>query len=255
MMNYNFDIQLASRYHSNAQKIRVMSEGWLENNMYCPCCGNPHIKKLPNNKPVSDFLCESCKEIFELKSKKGSIGKKIVDGAYRTMISRINSIDNPDLFILSYSSQLQVTDLFLIPKFFFVPDIIEKRTPLKSDARRAGWEGCSILFSEIPIQGRISIINHQDEIEKNSVITCYQKIYQLKTDSIEQRGWLFDVLNCINKIPNNDFYLSDLYKFVPRLKLKYSDNHNIEAKIRQQLQILRDKKIIEFLDRGHYKKI
>ncbi|MBQ1398560.1 MAG: restriction endonuclease, partial [Clostridia bacterium] len=36
---------------------------------------------------------------------------------------------------------------------------------------------------------------------------------------------------------------------------KHIHNNNIEAKIRQQLQILRDKGFIEFLERGHYRKI
>lgn len=35
---------------------------------------------------------------------------------------------------------------------------------------------------------------------------------------------------------------------------KHMNNYNIEAKIRQQLQILRDKGFIEFSGRGHYKK-
>ena len=36
--------------------------------------------------------------------------------------------------------------------------------------------------------------------------------------------------------------------------MKVVNNNNIEAKIRQQLQILRNKGIIEFLERGHYRK-
>ena len=32
-------------------------------------------------------------------------------------------------------------------------------------------------------------------------------------------------------------------------------NHNVEAKIRQQLQILRDLGFIEFLGKGQYRKI
>ena len=59
----------------------------------------------------------------------GKSGNKINDGAYSTMIERINSSTNPDLFILNYSETLQVTDLLLVPKFFFIESIIEKRRP------------------------------------------------------------------------------------------------------------------------------
>ncbi len=157
-MNLSFDVSIADAYKSNSQKIRVMSESWIANNMYCPCCGNPQINKLENNSPVADMKCGNCGEIFELKAKKGLYKKKINDGAYVTMIGRITSDTNPDLFIMNYNSELCITDLILVPKFFFVPQIIEKRKPLGPTARRAGWTGCNILLSGIPIQGKIDII-------------------------------------------------------------------------------------------------
>ena len=253
-MNFNFNEQLAYGYKKATQKVRVMSESWVADNMFCPCCGQPHIHKLDNNKPVADFQCIGCGEIFELKSKKGSIGKKINDGAYSTMIERITSTDNPDLFILKYTKELEVTDLYVIPKFFFVPSIIEKRKPLSSTSKRAGWVGCNILVSEIPSQGRIDIISHGVLSDINDVVNSYSKVRQLQTNNLESRGWLLDVLNCVNKIPNSEFSLQDVYKYTGVLQAKHTGNHNVEAKIRQQLQILRDKGFIEFLDRGHYRK-
>jgi type II restriction enzyme len=63
-----------------------------------------------------------------------------------------------------------------------------------------------------------------------------------------------DVLNCVNSIPTDDFTLQDMYRFVDELSVKHTGNRNVEAKIRQQLQLLRDKGFIEFLGRGHYRK-
>lgn len=117
-MNLNFDETLGEKYKSKTQKIRIMSENWVKENMFCPCCGNPHIVKLKNNEPVADMKCYNCCEIFELKSKQGKIGKKINDGVYSTMIKRITSITNPELLIMQYSSNYIVTDLILVPKFF-----------------------------------------------------------------------------------------------------------------------------------------
>lgn len=116
-MNLCFDQSLGLGYKSNSQKIRVMSESWVNDNIFCPVCGNARISKLENNRPVADFQCPSCGEIFELKSKDGRIGRKISDGAYDTMISRITSMTNPDLLVMHYSS-LQVVDLTVVPKFF-----------------------------------------------------------------------------------------------------------------------------------------
>ena len=66
---------------------------------------------------------------------------------------------------------------------------------------------------------------------------------------------MIDVLNCLNKIQTRDFSLSDVYDFVEELQLKHINNNNVKAKIRQQLQILRDRGFIEFLGNGIYRKI
>lgn len=254
-MNFCFDSLLAKDYKSNSQKIRIMSESWVGKNIYCPICGNPHITSLRNNMPVADFECNYCNEIFELKSKNGKISKKIADGAYYTMIDRITSNNNPNLFIMQYSSNWQVENLIFIPKFFLVPEIIEKRNPLKSTARRAGWIGCNILIQNIPEQGKIKIIENQIIYNTEDILNSYNFIKNIKTNNITSRSWLFDVLNCINNISSTDFNLQDVYKFSEELQKKHANNHNVEAKIRQQLQILRDKGFIKFLGNGHYKKL
>lgn len=69
-MNLHFNENLAINYKSFSQKIRVMSEFWLAENLFCPCCGNFNIEKIKNNSPVADIFCGNCGEIFELKSKK-----------------------------------------------------------------------------------------------------------------------------------------------------------------------------------------
>ena len=254
-MNYYFNKELARNYKSNSQKIRVMSENWVSHNIYCPVCGNPHISNLDNNMPVADFSCISCKEVFELKSKCGNIGNKIADGAYSTMIERITSSNNPNLFVMQYSADLQVVNLTLVPKFLFVPSIIEKRKPLAPTAKRAGWIGCNILYSDIPKQGKITIIDSQKLSDRKTVTEEYSKIKKLQTDNMEKRGWLLDVLFCVNAIDCIEFSLQDMYKFVELLKKRHPCNNNVEAKIRQQLQILRDKGFIEFLERGRYRKM
>lgn len=255
MIDLHFDESLAENYKNPSQKIRVMSENWLLSNVFCPCCGNMHIDKMRNNAPVADMRCHVCGEIFELKSKRNNVGSKIMDGAYRTMIERITSNINPQLFVLQYSAALSVTNLTFIPKFFFTPDIIERRKLLTSTAKRAGWVSCNILYKKIPEQGKLPIIRDGKEIDAAEVLRRYNKLKGLKTDNINLRGWLFDVLNCINEISAEVFTLRDVYNFAGRLSKNHSDNRNIEAKIRQQLQFLRDKGFIEFVGRGVYRKV
>jgi len=52
-----------------------------------------------------------------------------------------------------------------------------------------------------------------------------------------------------------EFSLSEVYAFESVLSQMHPQNHNVKAKIRQQLQFLRDKNIIEFLGNGMYRKL
>ena len=64
---------------------------------------------------------------------------------------------------------MRVEELYFIPKFFFVPEIVEQRKPLSENAKRAGWVGCNILLGEIPIQGRIPIVENGFFLDKSVV--------------------------------------------------------------------------------------
>ena len=224
--------------------------------MFCPYCGNEHINSLPNNSPVADFACPLCKQEYELKSKSGKLSSKITDGAYNTMITRITSNTNPHLFVMEYSmSTLCIKNLILIPNYFFVPDIIEQRKALAPTAKRAGWIGCNILINKVPSQGKIHIIYDGQRINKNTIIKKAKIIQTLEIGDIQSRGWLIDTLRCIENISKNEFSLNDVYQYEHLLHTKYPDNQHIQAKIRQQLQLLRDKGYIEFLGNGNYKKL
>ncbi len=255
-MNLHLYPELAETHHSGTQIARVLTEGWIARNMFCPRCGHPQLAHFGNNKPVADFYCSNCGSQYELKSKKTSLGRKINDGAYDTMIERITSNNNPDFFFLHYSAdEWKVKDLLMIPKHFFVPDIIEKRKPLSSSAQRSGWIGCQILIHKIPEQGRIPIITEGIELPTQQILKNVNRSNKLLTDNLNARGWLMDILNCINSLKSNTFSLSDIYGFERILTLKHPKNNNIRAKIRQQLQYLRDKGFILFLGNGKYKKI
>lgn len=157
---------------------------------------------------------------------------------------------------MSYDpKELIVDQLWIIPKNFFVPDIVERRKTLASTAKRAGWVGCNILFDKIPQQGQIPIIANRNWEDKKWVMQQLQRSYSLYAKDLEKRGWLLDVLKCVNTIPKQIFLIEDIYYFEEQLAILHPRNHNIKAKIRQQLQVLRDKGFLEFIHNGVYKKI
>lgn len=256
-MQLVFNTSLVGNYTSAPQKIRVLTESWVDNSIYCPNCGHFEIDKYPNNKPVADFYCTNCNENYELKSKRNLVGTKIVDGAYGTMIERLQSSNNPNLFLLNYNLQdFSVKNFFVIPKHFFVPEIIEKRKPLSLTARRSGWIGCNILLRSIPQTGKIFYVRDGRIEPKERVISEWKKTLFLREErEIFARGWLLDVMRIVEKIDKREFALDDVYAFENELSLLHPENKHIKDKIRQQLQVLRDKGYLEFSTRGQYRLI
>lgn len=254
-MNLALDTSLGQGYTSNSQIARLLTENWVLNNSYCPSCGNLPLNEFENNRPVADFYCKNCSEEFELKSKSGKLSKTIADGAYSTMIERVNSENNPNFFFLTYTKEWTVNDFLIIPKQFFTPEIIIKRPALKETARRAGWVGCNIDISKVADAGKVFLIKNAKTIDQEIVKETFNKTLFLRTKSKDAKGWVLDVMNCVDLIKNETFTIDEMYKFEEKLKTKYPNNNFIKDKIRQQLQILRDKGIIEFSTRGNYKKI
>ena len=147
------------------------------------------MSQFPNNSPVADFLCASCNEEFELKSQKRKFGPKVADGAYRTKCERLNSSNNPNLLLMNYDRKsLAVQNLFIVPKHFFVRDIIEQRKPLAATARRAGWIGSNILLGKVPEAGKIHIVQNGIVRPKEIMLEEWQKTLFLRNNRLRPEG-------------------------------------------------------------------
>ncbi len=145
-------------------------------------------------------------------------------------------------------------DLFVVPKYFFIPEIIEKRKPLSKTARRSGWIGCNILLTSIPESGKIYYIKNKNVENKDKVIERWNKVSFLGETKKELKGWVLDVINCIDKIGKNTFSLNEIYQYESYLSEKHPDNRHVKEKIRQQLQYLRDMGYLEFIEKGMYRR-
>lgn len=252
-MNLSFDKKLADGYTSQSQKIRVLTEDWVGNQIYCPNCGHLDIIKYSNNKPVADFFCSNCKEDYELKSKKDKMSNRILDGAYGSMIERLRSENNPNFFFLNYNiKNYEVQNFIIIPKHFFTPEIIIKRNKGLPD--RPDYIMCSIDLSLIPQSGKIFYIKNRQIEPKERVLMEWQKTLFLREEKeVSAKGWLLDVMNCVEKLGRKEFSLDEIYAFENFLSKKHPENKHIKDKIRQQLQVLRDKNYLEFFGGGKYR--
>ncbi len=247
-----YDSEIFQRYNSNTQRARVLTENWAENNLFCPSCLNKKILRLKASTPVTDFRCDICRESFQLKSQNHPLVKKIVDGAFFTMIESIKNENRPNFLLLHYDSDYCIQNLLLIPYFFFIENIIEKRKPLSESARRKGWIGCNLLIERIPEEGKIQIVKEKLIIEKEEIHSEWEKIKFMKKIPLSERGWTIEVLNAVHSLNRKEFHLEEIYKFKEEFKKIHPNNSHIEEKIRQQLQILRDKGLLQFKGDGKY---
>jgi len=204
---------------------------------------------------VADLFCEECKEEFELKSQSRPFGRKVVDGAYGTMVERLGAANNPSLILLHYRRQdITVSDVLLIPKFHFSFRAIEKRKPLAPTARRAGWVGCNILLDQIPEIGKIPMMIDGRFAPAEVVRRTWQSTAFLKDTGADARGWLLATMQCVEQIQGKEFSLSEVYAHETRFAGLFPNNNNVRPKLRQQLQVMRDRGLLEFLGKGRYRK-
>jgi len=252
-MNLQCSTELVAAYKAGPQIARVLSEYWCSRELYCPACDSNHISPSRVNTPALDFTCPKCEQTFQLKSSRIWNPKKIPDAAYDSMIRAIRSDRAPHLLLLQYTSEWYIKNVLLVPRMFFSESVIEKRKPLSTTARRAGWVGCNILLSGIPEDGKIAIVSAGLPMPEKRVRGEFERVRGLAELPPSFRGWTVEVLNVIRRLGKSQFSLQELYQLEPELQALHPNNRNVRPKIRQQLQVLRDLRLLDFRDKGIYR--
>jgi type II restriction enzyme len=90
-------------------------------------------------------------------------------------------------------------------------------------------------------------------MSSSQVRKAYNKIRSLEELNVEKRGWTLDVLNAVHSLKKREFSLVDAYTLEPELSKLHPANRHVRDKIRQQLQVLRDLGLLDFLGAGSYR--
>ena len=141
----------------------------------------------------------------------------------------------------------------MVPSVLFTESVLEKRKPLTLNARRAGWVGCNLVLAEVPPEGKIALVENEKVIPEETVREKYKTYQKLKSIQWHLRGWTLEVLEIVRKLHTKEFTLDQVYRREAELLERHPNNKNIRAKIRQQLQLLRDQELIVFLGGGRYR--
>jgi len=247
------DQSVAAAYTSPAQRARVISEFWFARNSYCLACAAERLIRTTANTVATDFTCGDCGHRYELKTFSRRPSRSLVDGAYGSLMERVRSGTAPTLCLLERSEFWHIQSLTAIHSSFLTPWVIEQRRPLAQSARRAGWVGCNIRLDRIPIDGEIAVIGVGVPYPKSSVRSRFQRFLPLAKLSATQRGWTTLTLSVIRRLGISQFSLGELYLREDEFSAVYPENRHVRAKIRQQLQNLRDLGVLAFEGNGEYR--
>lgn len=104
------------------------------------------------------------------------------------------------------------------------------------------------LLDSVPKETRIELPKY--ELESDEVYS-----YDIIKSSPNILGWKKNIFDIIIKFSDNHFTLHDFEIYLSELKILHPQNNNIEAKIRQVLQQLRDLGLIKFEGNGSYMRL
>ena len=252
-MDPSLDPSLGQSYTSKSQQARVITETWVRANLYCLDCNEDRIAGTRPGRPVVDFRCQNCARHYQLKSQRRPFRNRVLDAAWDPMASAVRAGRAPNFLFLHYNPRDWMVETFFgVPGHFMTLSAIEKRPPLASTARRAGWVGCNILLNRLPSDAKVYLLRDREEIPPDEVRSRWRRFAFVRDASHESRGWTVDVLARVRGLNQKMFTLADIYRSEDDLASLHPRNRNVRAKIRQQLQLLRDQGIIKFLGRGNY---
>jgi type II restriction enzyme len=252
-MELNCDLSAAIGYTSPSQISRVLSEGWLQRNGFCLACECETLEPTTNNTKACDFVCRVCNGSYELKTFRRKPTKRLIDGAYGALVARLQCGAAPTLILMERSSKWVISGLTAIHPMFLTPDIVEKRKPLSSTARRSGWVGCNIRLDLMGNDAAIEIIKGGIVRPRESVRKQFRRLNRLREVPLERRSWTMLTLSVLRTLQRSEFSLAEIYNREHLFSSVYPDNRNIRAKVRQQLQVLRDLGYLEFCGAGTYR--
>ena len=126
--------------------------------------------------------------------------------------------------------------------------------------------GCNILLNKIPQDARIPVVADGALRPAADVRKAYRRLRPLEKLKAEKRGWTLDVLNVVRSLEagraqgrakatpvHKAFSLAEVYAHEDELARLHPDNRHVRDKIRQQLQVLRDLGLLEFIGPGEYR--
>ena len=145
-----------NNWKNESRIVGEACEEYIKNNIKCVRCKNANFEKCKTNEKSKDLICLECNQKYQIKAKCASQKQinnimskneiKTIGGEYSTTKHNIN--ENIDYIIIIYEkNSYEIKKILYIKNEFINAECIIPRKPLSLTAKRAGWQGCIIIFN------------------------------------------------------------------------------------------------------------
>lgn len=147
-----------NNWKSESRIVGESCEYYIMNNIKCIRCNESNFEKCKTNEQSKDLICISCNQKFQIKAKSSTQKQvnniktknlfKTLGGEYSTTLKHID--EQIDYLIILYEKlSYKIISILYINHENINSKCIIPRKPLSITARRAGWQGCHIIFDNI----------------------------------------------------------------------------------------------------------
>ena len=149
-----------NNWKNESRIVGEACEEYIKNNIKCMRCDSNNFEKCKTNEKSKDLICIGCNQKYQIKAKCATqkqidniISKNIfktIGGEYSTTLYNIN--ENIDYVIILYEKySYKIKKILYIKSESINTECIIPRKPLSLNAKRAGWQGCVIIFKNLQI--------------------------------------------------------------------------------------------------------
>ena len=187
-----------TNWKSESKIVGEACEYYVKKNIKCIRCNDNKFEKYKTNQKSKDLICNNCNQKYQIKGKSATDSQvnndtlKLTGADYLTTLNNIS--ENIDYLIILYEKHTYIIKSILYIKSENInSSCIVPRKPLSPHAKRAGWQGCTIIFNNIiklqnyNVRKEIIVkdiikMNTEEEIEKDKYIKSEQKYYDNQKD-------------------------------------------------------------------------
>jgi len=157
-MELNEYVSQIKNWKNKSRIVGEACEYYVKNNMSCVRCNTNSLEKCKVNEKSKDIICNNCNQKYQIKAKNATQKQvsniknknifKTIGGHYLTTLNSIN--EYIDYLVILYEKQsYKIINILYIKNEDINSSCIIPRNPLSATARRAGWQGCNIIFNNI----------------------------------------------------------------------------------------------------------